>query len=383
MSRAIRFLTSISLAATLASCDLIRSLPVISPDFPVLFSRGTSNVLNATIAQRQQPIDPALTVTCLLTLQTGPNRFDPLPPVTAVRSEGLRWRCPIPATLSLRIRANQMIRVEWQVTSPNNGGTPLMVAQSQVQETIADCGSLANRDRAYRQMQVDAFAALPRKIDIRDSQGRLPPPTFSRQDIESSGYVPTHGATSFGGMGVAFIRQEAAGAGAVSMITGMNFGQPQLAKPDLLLFRPNLAGSPNVLEVSNFDEPYTLIGWAYAQTIGSLNATPLPPDGQKADIDVRPEQRRPVLRCVPHHEWFIHADGVHRGDGSFAIGRDVGNFLPPVHPSGLPNLPHNAIWDVHFFINPSGTPDVGIVRSGLPGIPVSPLAFYYPTAYDQ
>lgn len=378
----------LALSATLAlsSCDIIGALPVIRADEPVLTPGPVINILRATITQRGRPIGTAFTVTCQLTLHTGKDRVAVLAPSFAIRAGGSRWSCPITGAQSSMIRTNQLVTAVWRVDSRTGQGPPVPVAESALLETITGCGTRANQVRALQRMQTAALnVALNGRTVIEPPVGqpRLPP-RFTRQNLLDAGYIPTHGATAFAGMGVAFIRADAAAAGIASSVTGMNFGTPNAAKPDLLL----MDGSPtatNRTDVNGHDEPYTLIGWAFAQTIPGGFASPQPTDGARSQIGLQLDFSRPEMQCIPRHEWFLHAEGVHKDNGSFGIG--IIDYVPSIPVTGNPPVPHRALWDVHFFFSPTGVPEIGITRSTrqpfVIGIPVSPSAFFYPTVYDQ
>ncbi len=379
----------LALATTVAlgSCDLIASLPLIRADQPVLQPGNILNTLRATITQRGQPIDTALTVTCQLTLHTGRNRVEVLAPAFAIRASGPRWTCPITSAQSSRIRTNQLVNIVWRVASRNAQGQPVPVAESPVLETITGCGSRANQVRDLQAMQAAALAAALNGRPVIAPPAGQPqlPPRFTRQQLFDAGFIPTHGATAFSGMGVAFIRADAAAAGIGSTVTGMNFGVPNPGRPDLLLMDGNPA-SANRTDVNGYDEPYTLIGWAFAQTIPGGLATPQPPSGARGQSGVQRDFPRPEMRCIPRHEWFLHAEGVHKDNGSFGIGNDPAHFVPSLPLTGNIPLPHRALWDIHFFFSPTGVPEIGITRSTsqpfVLGLPVASNAFFYPTAYD-
>lgn len=386
----IRHVATLIAAFALSGCTVVGSLPVITPGPVSILPGNIINVINATITSNGAPLATTLTAACEIDVQITPDGFEPLTLVAATRGGGTSFSCLIPPASSFAIRRNQTVRVRWQVFSPRPGQAPLKIAESPHKSVQLGCD-----DRAARlaEMQAAAFAALPSKITLVPPGSPpgtpAPPPKFTRDEIIGAGFVPTHGATLFNGMGVAFIRATSAGAGATATISGMDFDRPDVTRPDLLLFLPPI-GTLTLTDASGFDEPYTLIGWAYAQTI-TAHKTPLPPTGAPSAIDLFPrEQARPVLQCIAHHEWFIHAAGVHRFDGGFNVGPTAPTVAFPGTPAiPLPSigLPHNALWDVHFFIVPGGTPEVGIVRrTGPPiggGILFSPAAFFTPTAYDR
>ena len=375
---------SLAAAVALGSCDIVASLPLIDAEQPVLTPGNQLNVLRAAITQRGEPLAGGLTVTCQLTLHTGKDRVEVLAPAFAVRAGGPRWTCPITGAQSSRIRPSQLVGVVWRVE--NQERTPL--AESPVLETITGCGTRDNQRRALEAMQAAVIeVAMNGRPVIQPPVGQPQlPPRFTRQQLLKAGYIPTHGATAFAGMGVAFIRADAAGAGIGATITGMNFGAPDPARPDLLLMDGNPT-AVNRTDVNGYDEPYTLIGWAFAQTIPGGFATPLPPTGARGPIGRQQDFPRPVMRCIPRHEWFLHAEGIHKDDGSFGLGNDPGHLLPSIPPTGQVALPHRALWDIHFFFSPTGVPEIGITRSTrqpfVLGLPVAAEAFFYPTAYDQ
>ena len=353
----IRFTFVLLGVVLLGSCDLIASLPVITPD-PVLFpSASPIKVMTARITRRGVRMeDTGLTVTCTVSLRLTPNRVTAPVIVRAIQGSGTTWACNLPAGFA--IRPNQVLQFQWLVSSDT---TPL--ADSGRREQMLDCRN------PVRAMIAEQGAVLSRFGGAMTHEG-----------IIRQGFVPTHGFTSYQGMGVAFIRARSAGTDLVSAASNamVNLGSPTLGTPDLLLFRP--AGG-SVTDAGGPDNPYMLVGWAYAQSIRPFSAQPFAPTGAPAAIDPRPIQRRPLLRCVPHHEWFLHAAGIHRPDGTFAP-------RPTPLPAGLGELPpvfHPDLWDIHFFVGVDGAAKTGILNPGGPalsGVAAPANSFYYPTAYD-
>jgi hypothetical protein len=364
---------SVLLASLLAGCDIVENLPVVTPG-PVTIAPGNvTNVLTATITRNGARLPASLIAACEIDEQITPTRFRALASITAIQGPGTSFSCLIPNMVSRRITSAHNIRTRWQVFSPRQGQPPLKIAETPHVETQLGCDAAA-RTVALNAMRDAAFRALP-LTSLPPTAAGLPQWTF--EDITRNIYAATHGPVQFEGMGVAFIRKPAAGVGAVASATGMNFGLPNpTGAPDLLLFLPRPGA--NVTDLIP-DDPYTLVGWAFAQTITGAR-TPLPPTGAPAATDpASGQQRRPILTCVRHHEWMIHAKGVHRLDGRFSVG--AGSAF---------GIEHNALWDVHFFLSPAGSPagvtEVAITRSrgGLitGGVPFDANAFFHPTAYD-
>jgi hypothetical protein len=387
-ARALRLGRAAALSAaclTLNSCDLgqiVARLPVIAPNALTLVPGTGVSSSSARITQAGGPLDPALLVTCTLELQQGRRPTD----ITVLASfsatpfsdDRSRWLCTVPTGQSASIRPNMRGRMIWQVFSPSGSGDPTLLGEAQGPFTLSGC---SNRPAALAAMIAAGRAALPPKITLVPPGSPpgtpAPAPTYTVEEIIASGYIPTHGASSFSGMGVAFVRAGGAGAQVVSNITGMAFDTPMVSRPDLLMFRPS--GSATNITDGTFDPPYTLIGVAYAQSIPNANAEPLPPTGAPASDDTRSHMPRPSLACIAHDEWFIHARGIHRHDGGFRVTSDA--FVNPFEGIG-----HNAMWDVHIFISANGTPQVARLVSdvGIPvgGLPFDGSAFFFPTAYD-
>lgn len=343
---------------SLSSCDLVGSFPVIGAN-PVPFgSRTVGKVLTASITQRGvRMTDPALAVSCALSLRVTPSSATPITTVAAVQGAGTSWSCPLPAAFDALIHPNQVLQLQWLVMS----GTTT-VADSGVIESMIDCPNPVPTLMAEQGAVLGAFPA---------------PMTFNQ--IIAAGFVPTHGATSFSGMGVAFIRASSAGSDLASSAESAmaNLGTPTFGTPDLLLFVPTGTGAA-VTDPLGPDNPYRLIGWAYAQTVRIRSAKPIAPSGAPAAGDARPLQPRPVLPCVAHHEWFQHASGFHENNGG---------FTPAATPFriGLPTVFHPDIWDIHFFVGAGGLPRLGILNPSppaIPGIGAPANSFYYTTSYD-
>lgn len=349
----LKFAAAAAAAIFLSGCDLIAQLPLVKPD-PIGFgSRTVGKVLTATITKNNARLDGSeFTVTCEVSLQVTPARATGAT-LTAVQGSGNSWSCALPTALNAMVHPNQQINVQWLVAA---GGRTL--GDSGVQSATLDCPSPLPALRAEQAAVMGAFPA---------------PMTFAQ--IVAAGFVPTHGAASTRGMGVAFMRMSSVGSDlAGSLESAMaNLPAPTFGTPDILLFMPS--GSGSAVEDQLPEPSYTLIGWAYGQSIRIRSAKPLPPSGGRAALDPRPVQPRPVLPCVPHHQWFVHASGIHHPTGA---------FTPAAVPPPVPAVFHPDIWDIHFFAGADGTPRMAIddpVRS-VPGLASPRNAFYYTTAYD-
>lgn len=353
----IRFIFALLGMTLLGSCDLIASLPVITPE-PIIFpSNSPTKVMMARITQRRVRMeDTRFSVTCEVSLRLTPNRATTPVIVRAIQGSGTSWACNLPAGFA--IRPNQVVQAQWRVHS---GATKL--AESERQDQVLDCRNPTRELTTLQQAIVGRFS------------------TMRHDQIISARFVPIHGFTSYQGMGVAFVRAPPLGNLVARATEAMsNFGAPERDTPDILLFRPT---GNSVTDADGPDNPYQLVGWGYAATI--TGAEPRGPSGAPAN-NSRPIQRRPGLRCVPHHEWFIHSSGRHYADGTF-----LPRPTPPVDPDNdrLVHAPdasfRPALWFVLFFVNEGAPPTIGMVNSGgtaLPGITAPANSFYYPTAYD-
>lgn len=192
--------------------------------------------------------------------------------------------------------------------------------------------------------------------------------------------MATHGKHSYDGMGVAFAKGTDLPA-AVSLVQASN---PVFGSPNVLFFNPPVKLDP-WWDPSVSSQQLHLLGWAYAMPINYFHhSIPIPPPGGSftAISGRNSQQERPVLSCIPHHEWMIHAAGFHEPNGSFTQNP---NFpLPPG-----PNW-HTAIWDLHLFADRvSGIPKLGILNKDGSGNPMpsggiqSSDGFFYPSQYDQ
>ncbi|QOV90052.1 carbohydrate-binding domain-containing protein [Humisphaera borealis] len=140
------------------------------------------------------------------------------------------------------------------------------------------------------------------------------------------GYVPTHNFNSFNGMGVAFARDI------------NNNDVSELGRPDVLLYAPKAGRDPTDAFA---DFPYTLISWGYGS------------DYDPATI--------PTFAGFPADAWLVHEAGFHHIVGGTFEPTPPANDVPRgskvIHtpPDRLVPPPwHERIWDIHFFVNPSG-----------------------------
>lgn len=270
-----------ALPLALGGCQLgeiAASLPVIR-DTPAAFASNAGDMrLAATITQQGAPISGELRVRCQVSLQLTPSRFSPETNVAAVRMAGSVWNCAFPDALRTAVRANQNIRFRWQVLSRDGEGNDLKVAETEYRDTLLDCpGGQAAAMTAENIAVVNRFGGLS---------------TFAQ--ITAAGFLPSHNVASLRGLGVAFVKAS----DAPSAVNLANAGPPVLGFPNLLLFMP-LPGR-NVTDLIP-DDPYTLIGWAYAQPIRSDRSMPRPPDGA-LDAGDHPTPAAPAgarLRSAP------------------------------------------------------------------------------------
>lgn len=341
------------MAISLGSCDLVRQFPVIT-DFPATFaSNATSMVLAATIKQNNLPLANELVVKCEVSLQLTPTQFGNVNTITATRIGGTDWNCVFPEPLRASIRANQNIRVRWQVFAKegNSAEATLKVAETEFRDSQIDCLG-GNR------------AALIAENNLVVGQfGGITEPS----QLVRIGFLPTHSFASLEGLGVAYARA----ADLPAAISLADASPPVLRSPNLLFFLPLPGADVNDILPDN---RLTLIGWAYAQAIPNSMSLPLAPDGRPNADDTRPQQPRPVLACIPHHEWLIHSAGVHQFDGRFLTG-----------PANLTGVHHAAIWDLHVWRETAGTPATlsRLSPRPTPGLSSPASAFFYPTAYDR
>ncbi len=172
------------------------------------------------------------------------------------------------------------------------------------------------------------------------------------------GYVPVHSFDSFQGQGVAFARD-------------LNFSDPpELGRPNLLLYQPDLNGVFGQRDPTDIqpDFNYTLIGWGYA-------------------TQYNPSQV-PAFAGFPADKWLVHEAGFHPANGTFeptppANDNPRGVRPGQTRPNEQPLTPwHERLWDIHFFRRPNGgTPAAEIhdpFGRNLPGNPTGTNAFFYP-----
>lgn len=185
--------------------------------------------------------------------------------------------------------------------------------------------------------------------------------------LATKGYAPTHFFLSFRGVGVAFAAAEALRPQELIDVASA-LGLPQFTlRPHLVLYAPSSGATEQaVSEPFIPDFPYTLIGFAFA--------SPYNPAGP------------PEFGCLPREAWFVHEAGWHPSDGSFVPQVIAENALGELNPS-LPPLIldptdrrfaaiwHPRLWDVHFWINPSGPTPIVSQCNPAPGTP--PLADFF------
>jgi hypothetical protein len=356
----------------LPACDIVKQLPVITADVPQFSTGGPAMALTASITQDNGPIDDALVVRCTVSRRLTPTRSGPVITLPAQRGPGNRWRCPLTRPVEQQLRRSHQIDYQWLVFSRDGAGQLLKVAETELQTELLDC-------------RTDPQAAL---LPVMANMLTRFPGDVTVQQIVAAGFLPSHGFASLRGLGVAFVKASD-GASAIDLADA---APVNINEPNLLLFRANpAANTATISDPLLPDEPYRLIGFAYAQAISGRSALPLPPDGRP--LTDRPQQPRPAVACIPHHEWMIHAAGFHMPDGSFRTGQPPQSPLPgviPELPKAVLGLRHNALWDLHVFIG-TGRPVIAITdtrrvdgnRVPFPGGLPSPAdAFFYPTAYD-
>jgi hypothetical protein len=345
-----------TLACTLtAGCDLVSQFPVIET-FPPSFGPGDDRkAFSAVITQNGEAIDPGLVVRCDVFFGVPPTQPPIVASIAAARQAGNVFSCELPEDIV--IRNNHVMNFEWVVESINDGQA-VPVARSGVRTFHIGCDDPAGFLRNDQATVLARFGELDNVVAIG-----------------AAGYLPTHPATApsvpglpspqlqtnkvFKGMGAAFARavDVPAGGGFVP------FGTPVSGDPNLLLFRPSatVAGSPDLADPL---ATYTLIGWAYAATIG----------------DDLPADRPPSTGCFPLHEWFFHEEGHHTVDGGFTPG-------PPFSAIGVY---HPRLWDLHVWADASGVPRLGILNVTGAGAATTPAdgyeaaanSFFYPFFTD-
>lgn len=347
------------ISTVISGCELITVLPVIQEQ-PVGFTSSSDDMrLVATIQQRGQPISDALRVRCVVSLELTPTVRSPDVTVAGQRMAGSVWNCPFPDSLRNQVRANQSIVFRWRVLSRDSQGDDLVVAETADRRFLLDCPG------------GQAAAMIAENIAVTNRYAGL----STAAEIAAAGFLPSHNFASTRGLGVAFVRAS----DAPSAVSLASAGPPILGAPNLLIFMPQ--PGRNVTDVLP-DDPYTLTGWAYAQPLRGDRALPRPPSGARDAGDSRPEQPRPTLNCVPHHEWMLHAEGIHLVDGGFHTGLTQtlpGGFIVPVL-----GLPHTALWDLHVWRAPTGSQAVISLFAPVdtPGVSAPADAFFYPTVYD-
>ncbi len=352
-----------------------RPLPVIEPD-PVNFPSATPiKVVTADISQAGERLAGSLEVDCLVSVKLTPTQSGRVRRIAARQGSGLQWVCTVPEDFI--VRRNEVLETLWRVANSQD-----VVLAEREQESFLDCRDFDAAMRAEQRTITNSFAPVVNFAQIVDGLNRI----NAAGELARNGqvkWVPTHNTTSFAGMGVAFIRADGvvSDLGDAASRAYFNLSRPRPGDPDLLLYAPLGASSP--VDVGAPDDPYRLIGWAYAMTIPFARRQPQPPDGAPAGPgEIGP---RPVFRCVPRHEWFLHTAGWHRSDGTFRPAQDRGRPVPgDLAPAvgGAPPFHHANMWDIHFFSSPAGAATIGITGPPVAGIASPANSFYYPTAYD-
>ena len=187
-------------------------------------------------------------------------------------------------------------------------------------QTPSDACTPERRAAALQALQADVVAAFPRVIASFDSA------LSTGQPLE--GYELSHGYAVLDGMGVTLVNIRAPG-----------------NAPQLLFYRAS--GEPsNWSDVEVTDPPYTLVGWGY---LASYAQPPSP------------------RNCLKASEWFIHEAGWHMRDGTMLV--TPGARTEPERPASRAEAIwywHPRAWDIHLWIDPSGTPRVTLLDERSP-----------------
>jgi hypothetical protein len=338
---------TVSFAAALSGCNVVRRFPVIVADEPTFNedSSDSAKVLRATISQDNGPIDPALRVTCDFSF----SRRDQVPSFRTRSSTRLgnqrRWECSFPASTRNAMRDGHVLRFEWIVRSTNGDGDPVIVARTGVKDFAIGCQGADAPGAAWARNQSDIVGQFGGLTTI--------------ERIAAAGYVPTHFTADgsqkvFRGMGVAFARRIDV-LGTTNIVPSLPI---RTDSPNLLLFSPGSRVDDDSTLAPAL-ATFSLVGWAYTTNLSSS-----------------PIDHPPLVNCFPLHEWFIHEQGAHTVDGGFTPG-------PGPFPIGLR---HARLWDLHVWSRPSGVPALGIFNHSGPGGSVRPAdgfaapaaSFFYP-----
>jgi hypothetical protein len=309
--------------------DVLGGIPVIEPTRPEW--RETDQVFNFEAQVKQADGDPILdsdkiSVIASFRRVRHPDAEDQgsFVPLTAHRSSSNPLTFFAGATDFKPFLKSQAIEFFWVVELTQDNGNIVKLAETEPQRFRISCPFGPVPDLLADQNHVQSqFGGLD-----------------TIHEIHKQGYQETHNFKTFQGMGVAFATTD--------VIFNADNHRPHLGHPDLLMFRPRPATAGADAVDGDADEPYQLIGWAYAAPFGK---------GAEQDSRLTPGSpftidKRPRLGCIPYELWFAHEAGWHLLDGGF----DVDETPDPE--IGPPGFYHKRLWDVHVWPTTTGNNQV-------------------------
>lgn len=235
------------------------------------------------------------------------------------------------------------------------GGTEILTARSGLRQLVVGCTPAQTRN--------DLIGAA----GILRSRFNTPVPHIALQPL---GYVLLpHFNVSLAGAGVGFAAVQA----------GISLTTADLSNPDLVLYRPRPA-NPGETGAQHFaaitdpvfsDPPYTVIGGAYGALYDPA--------------------ARPILGCIPSHEWFVHEAGYHLANGNMILTPPNDNGVPgsanmttpPAAPP--PGAWHPRFWDLHLWLSADGNPVPTMAidhPAGVAGIALPAGTFFRPQTFE-
>ena len=338
--------------------DALRAPTITANPIPPTLFLSPVKVLSANITAGGSALE-IFRVELRLNRDRDPSRFSlDGAPTFVVTSPPQAGNVTVTLPQSFALKPGQLLTARWFVDyRVRTGGTDVATVSSTA--SIRQACSAAQTTVFLNQLQAAATNSsnFPQTLTSLEDLGRL----------ATKGFAPTHGFVSFRGMGVAFAAAEALRPQELIDVASA-LGLPQFTlRPHLVLYAPSPgATAPAVSEPLRPDFPYTLIGFAFA--------SPYSPAGP------------PEFGCLPREAWFVHEAGWHPSNGSF-----VPQVMAETAPGELnPSLPpligdprdqrfgaiwHPRLWDVHFWINPSGPTPIVSQCNPAPGTP--PLADFF------
>jgi hypothetical protein len=227
----------------------------ISPTF------NTDRLLGARIVQNSGPLNASLRVRCEFYFKTPPSLSPNVRSIDAERVTENDFECRLPTTSV--IRNNHVLVFEWMVESVNSQGQATPVAASGENVVHLGCSDPVQALRDLQTSVLSRFGGAP----------------MTRSDLLLAGYIPAHSAPElatmpgqivpgdkvFKGMGVAYVR-------ASDVLASQNLAPSTISldMPSLLLLLPSATGFPP--DVAPPSATYSLIGWAYAVNLSTLQA---------------------------------------------------------------------------------------------------------------